>query len=43
MFLIMKVDKVISKSSIDESDADERFIKDFSKTHNLEVFTTLLQ
>ena len=24
----------------DESDGDERFIKDFSKTHNLEVFTT---
>ena len=24
----------------DESDADEYFIKDFSKTHNLEVFTT---
>ena len=24
----------------DESDGDERFIKDFSKTHNLEVFAT---
>ena len=28
------------KLRADESDADERFIKDFSKTHNLEVFTT---